>query len=146
MKAVCGYSQMQVLNASTVLLISPLVFRYVLFLSVPNLVCSFPPCFVPSAFPLSFPVLSFRSLFLPLPFRPMFVSASLKDHALLGSYLWGRAGVCCCGASLNHLLRAQAAELQPSAHYRSPARLAPDTNAPTCFVALTTTPDNVQGN
>ena len=59
---------MQVLNASTVVLTSPLVFRYILFLSVLNLVHSFPPCFVPSASPLSFPVLPFRSLFLPLSF------------------------------------------------------------------------------
>lgn len=66
MKSVCGYSQMQVLNASTVVLTSPLVFRYMLALSVPNLVRSFPPCFVPSASPLLFPILPFRSLFLPL--------------------------------------------------------------------------------
>jgi len=49
--AVHGYSQMQVLSASTGVLTSPLVSRYILFPSVPNLICLLSPCFLPSASP-----------------------------------------------------------------------------------------------
>lgn len=87
MKAVCGYSQMQVLNASTVVLTSPLVFRYMLTLSVPNLVCSFPLCFVPSASPLLFPILPSGVS------SCLYVSASLKHHALLCSSLGKSRGM-----------------------------------------------------
>lgn len=52
-------------------------------LSDPNLVCSFPQCLIPSAYLLSFLILPFSGLFLPL---------SLKHHALLlisrGELLW----------------------------------------------------------
>lgn len=61
MKAVCGYSQMQVLNASAVVVTSPLMFRYILFLS-PNLFADLICVFFPLPYLLFF-VLPFRSLF-----------------------------------------------------------------------------------
>lgn len=57
-------------------------------------------------------MLPFRSLFLP------FASAS-KGRLSSGLLsLWRRAGVHCYSVLLNHLLRAQAAEPQPSGHCR----------------------------
>lgn len=76
------------------------------------------------------------------------LSVSLKDQALLCSSLWGRVRVCCFGVSLNRLLRAQAAELQPSTHCKSSARLAQHIHAHKCFAVsfLMRIPDNMQGN
>lgn len=77
----CGYCQMQVLNASAVVVTSPLVFRYILFLS-PNLFADFICVF------FLLPYLFWFSCFPSGPFLCLclFVLVSLKESR--GPSLW----------------------------------------------------------